>query len=70
MSIKKDKEISEDIQYALGEAFDHVQKFFGTPDDSYPDKSKLEFDEDLELKKIAFRSILETLLTVYVEGSS
>ena len=70
MSVKKDKEISEDIQYVLGEAFDHVQKFFGTPDKSYPDKSKLEFEEDRILKAIAFKSILKTLLKNYVEGSA
>jgi len=69
MSVKKDKEISEDIQYVLGEAYHHVQKFFGTPEENYRDQTHLEVEEDRKLKAIAFKSILKTLLKIYVEGS-
>lgn len=67
------EKIREDIAFALEEASQHIQKFFGTPSTrrnamKNGNGGTLEdLEEDQVLKPIAFKTILETLLRLYVE---
>lgn len=57
--------IRDDAKYALEEAFQQVQDFFGTPE-SQGDKTPLEYEEDKRLKEVAFKGLLEAYLKVFL----
>ena len=46
----RDDMISDDVRDSLDEAYDLVQKFFGTPE-TQDDKTPLEYEEDKRLKE-------------------
>lgn len=56
--------IRDDVQYALEEAYSHVEKFFGSPKQSRKEKGHLDYEEDKRFKEIAFGRILSSLLGV------